>query len=225
MILKKIFLLLLIVFFLFSMVSCATTTLTSVWKDENYKAGQIKKILVFGVSDKPAIKRFFEDEFVKKLKTMKIEAVPSYAVIPSEKMQDKEYAQKKVKEMQFDGILITRLVDKRTIETYYPPEKIGTFVPPSHPPRLYPHFYPPAYYHGWYGYYYDCYQCITTPGYRVEDEILSMETNLYDVKTDKLIWSALSDTLIETFDGGINKSIIQSFIDVIIKKLSKDNVI
>lgn len=222
--LEKLFILLLMLFFLFSISSCATTTLTSVWKDENYQAGKIKKILVFGVSEKPAIKRFFEDEFVKKLKTMGIKVVPSYTVIPPEKMQDKDYAQMKVKEIQADAILITRLVDKKTIETYYPPQEVET-IPQPYPLHLHPGYHPSAYSHGWYGYYYDSYQYITTPGYKVENEILSLETNLYDAKSDTLIWSALSDTVIETFDGGINKSTIQSFINVIIKKLSADKVL
>ncbi len=209
---------------MFVLFSCTTTTLISVWKDENYKRGPVKKLLVFGISDKPAIKRFFEDEFENKLKTRKIEVIPSYTVIPSDKMQDKDYAQKKIKEMQIDSILITRLVDKKTVETYYPPETTGTF-PNYHLPHMPSPHYPPAYYHDWYGFYHNCYQCIKTPGYKVENEILSLETNLYDANSDRLIWSALSDTFIETFDGGLDKAAIRSFIDLIIKQLISDGVL
>lgn len=213
-----------VLFLTVSIISCATTTLTSVWKDENSQKVSIKKLLVFGVSDKPAIKRFFEDEFVKKLKIQKIEVIPSYAIIPSDKIQDKEFAQEKIKELRIDAILITRLVDKKSIETYYPPERVDTF-PTSHMPHIRSPHYPPAYYYDWYGFYRNCYQCTITPGYKVEDEIISLETNLYDVNDNKLIWSALSDTFIETFDGGFNKTTISSFIDIIIKQLISDGLL
>jgi hypothetical protein len=66
---------------------------------------------------------------------------------------------------------------------------------------------------------------VRTPGYKVQDEIVSLETNLYDSQTDKLIWSALSDTFIGTLEGGVDNSSIKSFIQVIINKLSADNMI
>ena len=59
----------------------------------------------------------------------------------------------------------------------------------------------------------------------MQDEIVVLETNLYEAKTDKLIWSALSDTFVETFDRGSSGEMIKSFIQVIIKKLSEDRVI
>jgi hypothetical protein len=207
---------------LFLITSCATTTLTSVWKDANYQGGTLKKILIIGIAEKPAIKRLFEDEFSRQLKTRGIDAVQSYTVIPADKMSDKEFVQNEVKDMKIDAVLVTRLVDKKPVETYYPPE---TMYPEPTPPPYHPPVYPPVYHGGWYGYYYDNYRYVTTPGYKVEDQMLILETNLYDAGTDKLIWSALSDTLVQTFEGGIDNSMIKSFIEVIMKKLSEDKII
>lgn len=216
-----------IFFFILSLLAaCATTTLTSVWKDPAYQ-GQIRKVLVMGVSERPAIKRLYEDEFVKAFRIKGIEAVPGYAVLPSEGLPDKDTIRTKVNELHIDAILITRMVDKKTVDTYYPPERISP-APPPHPysPAYHQHGHvPPGYYHDWYGYYYDCYDCITKPGYQVQDEIVVLETNLYEAKTDKLIWSALSDTFVETFDRGSSAQMIQSFIQVIMQKLSDDRVL
>lgn len=216
---------------LFVMMSCATTTLTSVWRDPAYQGEQIRKVLVIGVSDKPAIKRLFEDEFVRQLQSKGVEGISSYTILPSDGPQDKDIIQAKVKELNIDGIIITRLVDKKRVETYYPPERISSPPPPLPPP--YPsddntadyYYYPPVYYYDWYRYYHDCYDCISTPGYKVEDEIVVLETNLYNAKNDKLIWSALSDTFIDTFDRSLDRKLIKSFISVILKKLSDDMII
>lgn len=227
-------LLIIILIILCALISCATTTLTSVWKDPAYQDRQIRKVLIIGVSDKPAIKRLFEDEFVRQMQTKGIEGVSSYTVLPSEGLQDKDIIQSKVKEFNIDAILITRLIDKKKVETYYPPERMSSPPPPPppsyppgyYPPDYYPHdYYPPGYYHDWYRYYHDCYECVTTPGYKVEDEIVVLETNLYDAQSDKLIWSALSDTFVETFDRSIDRKLIQSFISVILKKLSDDMIL
>jgi hypothetical protein len=217
------------IFFLIAafLAACATTTLTSVWKDPAYQGGQIRKVLVMGISDKPAIKRLYEDGFVNALKLKGVDAVPGYAVLPSEGIPDKEDIRSKVTEFNIDAILITRMVDKKTVDTYYPPETVSPAPPPQpYPPGYYhPGYYPPGRYNDWYRYYSDVYQPVTTPGYQVQDEIVVLETNLYEAKTDKLIWSALSDTFVETFDRGSSGQMIQAFIQVIIKKLSDDRVI
>jgi hypothetical protein len=204
----------------FLLLSCATTTLTSVWKESSLKAGKIKKILIIGVSDKPAIRRFYEDEFVKQFQLRGLDAVASYTIVETEKVPEKEFFLSKIQDLGIDAIMITRLVDRKTVETYYPPEVLqsGQPVPP-------PGLYPRGYYLSWYGYYYDCYQCVRTPGYTVQDEIVSLETNMYDSRTDKLIWSALSDTFVGTLEGGVDTSTIKSFIQVIINRLSADNMI
>jgi hypothetical protein len=63
----RIFPVLLILKILF-ITSCATTTSTSVWKDADYK-GQIKKVFVIGIARNHLVRRFFEDEFVRQLKS------------------------------------------------------------------------------------------------------------------------------------------------------------
>ena len=43
---------------------CATTSLTSAWKDPSYQ-GRPRKIMVIELAKKPANKRLIEDEFVR----------------------------------------------------------------------------------------------------------------------------------------------------------------
>ena len=175
--------------------ACATTTLTSVWKDPSYQ-GPPGKIMVVGVAKRPVNRRISEDEFVRRLKARGADAVASYAVLPDGQQEDPAAIGAKMKELGADAVLITRLTDKKTVKTLVP----GTV------------YSPPSFYGTWRDYYRHGSQVIYTPAYVAEDEYALMETNLYNAGTDKLIWSALSETEIR----GSDQKLIQSFIGVMV---------
>lgn len=178
---------------------CATTTLTSDWKDPSYQ-GQIGKIMVIGVARKPLNKRNVEDEFVRQLKARGTHAVASYTVMPDTKQLDNAVIAEKMKEQGADAVLISRLASKKTVQIHVP----GNV------------YYPPSYYGTWRDYYGYGYQAVYTPGYTAEDEYAVMETNLYDGGNEKLIWSASSETEIQ----GSNQDQIKSYISVMLNAMA-----
>jgi hypothetical protein len=184
--------------------ACATTQLTSVWKDPTYK-GQPRKIMVIVVAKKPVIKRIFEDEFVRQLKARGVDAVASYTVMPDKKQDDHVVVAAKVKEQGADAVLISRLVSKKTVQTYVP----GSI------------YFPPSNYGTWHDYYVYGYQAIYTPGYTAEDEYALMETNLYDARNDKLIWSVASETELQ----GSNQDQIKSYIGVMVNAMADQKLL
>ncbi|HET6365222.1 MAG: hypothetical protein ACM30F_03870 [Nitrospirota bacterium] len=93
--------------------ACATTKFTSVWKDETYQ-GHPAKIMVIGVSNTPAIRKLFEDEFVKELKDHETGAIVSYTALPDQSLADKGAIITKAKEVGADTVLITKAVSRRT---------------------------------------------------------------------------------------------------------------
>jgi hypothetical protein len=99
------------------MTSCAPTTkLTSLWKDERYDK-PLKKVMVIGVAEKPVNRRNFEREFTYQLKERGVDAVPSFQILPSEEMLEKDIIVSKIKELDIDTVLITSLTDKRVVNT------------------------------------------------------------------------------------------------------------
>ena len=190
----------------FIMTSCATTTLNTVWKDDSYQ-GQITNVLVMGVSKQLVRKRFFEDEFVRQLQSHGLSATSSYRIFPSEGMLEKDTILSKIREMGIDTLLITRMVDKKTVETYVP----GTVY----------HYAPPRAYGRWHGHYAASYGAVYEPGYTITDEVVVLETNLYDAKSEEIIWSALSETVKE----GPEERVIRNFIKLMVKNISKTNLI
>jgi len=186
--------------------ACATTELTSVWKDPAYQA-RPEKILVIGVAKRPQIRRLFEDEFVNQIKARGTDAIASYTVLPDLQQNDQAAIAAKVKELGADSVLITRLVNKKTVQVYVP----GTT------------YAPPPYYGTWSGYYGYGYSnmYMYSPGYVAEDQYAVVETNLYTTGDDKLVWTALSETVL----GDTDQNLIASYIDVMVKAMSYNKLL
>jgi hypothetical protein len=173
--------------------------LTSSWKDSSYR-GYPKKILVIGVAKQPAIRRIFEDEFVRQLNGLGMEAVASYTVIPDAQQENQDAITAKLKELGTDTVLITRVTDKKTVTTYVP----GTV------------YHPPAYYSTWNGYYRQSYQTVYTPGQTIEDQYAMVETNLYDAVSNELIWSASSEVSMQHSTD----KLITSYVNAMIRAMA-----
>jgi hypothetical protein len=183
---------------LLTLASCTTTELTSLWRDETYR-DHPRKILVIGMLKTPANQRILEDEMVRQLKARGTDAVASYTVLPEQIQANKETITAIMNELGADAVLISRLMDKKSVTTYVH----------SNPP--------PSGYGGWQGYY------SSSPGYTVQDEYAVVQTNLYDVKTDKLIWTAATETWISS--GEYADSLIREFSKVIADTLTRQKVI
>jgi hypothetical protein len=178
--------------------ACASTQLTSVWKDPSYQT-RPAKIMVVGVAKNPLNRRLFEDEFVQQLKSRGTDAIASYTVLPDRQQGDPAAIAKKVAELGADTVLITRLVSKKIVQVYVPGSP----------------YYPPSFYGTWPDYYGYGYRYMYTPGYIAEDEYAVIETNLYEANSNKLIWAASSETGISDSD----QSLIQGYIGVMVKNM------
>lgn len=169
---------------------CAPTTrmLTS-WSAPDFRQGSVEKVLVLAVARDVSIRRSYEDTFVRTLEKHGYAAVPSYLWIPEmPKELDKALIAQKVKENGVTHVLATRLVDQKTVRTYTPPSYATVGVAP--------------YYPGWYGSYYSYwsvgYSTVMTPGSVTEEQVVSLETNLYDASEEKLIWTGITETWISS---------------------------
>jgi hypothetical protein len=133
---------------------------------------------------------------VRQLKAHGTDAVAGYTVLPEQIEANKETVTAIMNEIGADAVLISRLMDKKSVTTY---------VPGSPPPTGY----------GWQGYY------SYNQGHTVQDEYAVVQTNLYDLKTNKLIWTAAS----ETWVSGDNDNLILKFTEIIGDALARQKVI
>jgi hypothetical protein len=187
----------------------ASTKLTNVWSDPTFKTNSLQKLVVVGIAQNPSVRRVFEDGFVASLKGQGVQALASYTLVGDGQL-DSARVREMLRENACDGVFLTRLVDRKTVETYYPPTTSHVSAPS-------------AYYGGWYGYYSTSYAYTMTPGYTVQNEVVNLETNLYRVSDEKLVWSALSESWIQ--QGASPSSELGPYIQQLVYALEKSTVV
>ena len=179
--------------------SCASTKVTGEWKDPNLTAKRYKKIMVMGVAKQPQDRKSYEDEFVRQLQAKGVEAVSSHTLIQHENMWEKETIVQTIESMDFDGVIITQ-VQRSKERTKYK----------SHNYNMY------DYYNRSYA---------IAPYYRrgttTYQQQFGFESNLYDAKTQKLVFSLASDTYAQ---DNIHKR-LGSYIETVVNKLVQNNLI
>lgn len=193
--------------------SCSLTNLNAVWKDPQYQGDKLNNILVIGGSKNQVIRRIFEDEFTARFKSRGINAIPSYTIFPSEETLDKDTIEFKSRDLGIDAMLITKVVDTKT-------KRELTAVPSNY-------YYRNVYFYDWpnrYSRFYSGDFPRNYPNDRLyysQYEIVYLETTMYDIQTGKLIWSALSDTVL----GGSSELEVSSIVKVITNNLAENGLI
>lgn len=197
--------------------SCTSTIVTTDWKDQAYQK-KPQKVLVLAMMNDEAHRRLMEDELVSELKAHKVDAIPGYTVWPENKLPGKEVIAAKIKELGADSLFLSRLIDRKKVREYYP----GTaYTPPMayyNWPNYYGGYYQPSPYA--YGYPYG-YGAGGYGGYATENIYDIAEANLYDATTEKLVWSAITES--ET--SGSDRRAIKSYASQIMKSLQKKKLI
>jgi hypothetical protein len=196
--------LLMVMFCAAGVAACATTDVKAVWKDEMYKA-QPKRVLVIAMFKNQTIRRMVEDEFRNNLKYKGADAAVGYDVFPGNELPTRETVVEQIKAGGFDALLFTRLIDtrteKRTIQ--------GSAA-----------YAPAAYAMPMGGYYGHGYTSMYSPSYQVEDRYATVETNLYDAATEKLVWTATSDTWMSEGE----QKLARTYVAVMMESLRKQKI-
>jgi hypothetical protein len=183
--------------------ACASnsTEVVNAWKDPSLGPTRFDKVLVVFITKDAGLRRAAEDELAHKLGN----AVPAYTVIPDSLLRDRNKAKAWVKQEGFDGAVVMRpvAVDKET--TYVPGQ---AYVVPSHYGSMW------GYWGSGWGYAYD-------PGYVQQDQIVSVEANVYSVADDKLVWASRT----KTYNPESVRQLINEIVDVTVAEMKKQKVL
>jgi hypothetical protein len=165
---------------------CASTSLTSSWESPDYRGGPLKKLAIFVMAKDETMRRFAEDQMVRKMPAGTT-ATAGYALFDKSEA-DHEKVRAALVKAGYDGVLVSRLVSVDTSESYVPPQT--NFVPMRPLGRAGPYY---GNFGGYYGYGYTMMQ--STPGYTVETTTIVVETILYQLPEDKPVWTGTTSTL------------------------------
>jgi hypothetical protein len=165
---------------------CASTSLTSSWQSPDYRGGPLKNIAVFVMAQDDAVRRFAEDQVVRKMPA-ETRATASHTLFDKPE-RDKEKVRAALIKAGYDGVLVSRLVAVDKSQTYIPPH--------THFVQTGPYALVNPYYGNFGGYYGQGYAVVqTTPGYTVENTTVVVETVLYKLPEDKPIWTGTTQTI------------------------------
>lgn len=154
------------------MVSCTSTSIVSSWKDPNSTDNPDKwdKVLVAVQSTSDVKRRVAED----KLAGMSDKLYASYTLFPDRSAVENEAELKrKIQAGEFDAIMTLRLTDRNKQTSYVPGSYSGGYW---------------GYHRGYWGGYYD-------PGYYREDTYYAIETQVFSLAENKLVWSGITSTV------------------------------
>ena len=189
------------------LVACAKNDdVVSVWKDET-QTGKLNKVFVLAVVKDPSYRRSIEYGIADILNEDSLRAIPTLDSFPNIDAIDKTLVSKMIKEFGIDSVLLVRLVDRR-VETVY----VGGT-------SYYDGFYGNRYAGGWHNYYGGAYNSFMSPGYVIEKHISTVETAIFDIDTDKILWTTLTET-----KGNVVPEAIKSYLKTIDKALKESEL-
>ena len=198
--------------------ACSSTDITGSWTNPDFK-GEVKKIYLVWIAKDEMNRRVFEDSFSNHLFSMGVSTESSYRDIMTSSEVDKETLAQKMAEKGCDSVLLTRLIGQRK-ETELIHGGYSGYIPgPYYGGRG--HYARPPYYNSWGSYYGRRHDVFYTPPSKNEYVILTVESVMYDLRTEALIWSAQLETVVE---GSID-AMMQNYVTQVSKDLKGKGLI
>lgn len=199
--------------------SCSSTKLIGSWKRDDIEPKNYQNLGVVLLSPKVSNKAIIESEVASTLRAHSIPAKATFDIFPfagkSEVIKSlnlgpdelREYVRKRVNKFEFDALLIISLLDEKKEVRY---NQGASFS-----------FAAPVYNYNYYGYYSYVYTTIYEPGYYTSTTTYFVESNLYDVATEKLIWTGQT----KTKDPSSIEKEVNNFASIIVDEMINKKVL
>ena len=155
--------------------SFASTKYVSKWAAPD--AGQLsaggQKVAAVVLTPTPETRSGSEDYLAWELRKRGVQAVQAYSIVPASQTKDREAAKAAFEKAGVVAVVMLRVVDRAQ-------ELTATWT---------------VAYGSYWGGYYDygmAYTYVPTPGYIKNEMVLTIDTLVYDLRRDKLVWAARS---------------------------------
>ena len=176
-----------------------STQLAATWHDPASPQIAFHRPIAVFVTKSETMRRTFEDKLARQFPN----GAPSYRVLASTDADGAEI-RRQLAEAGYDGVIMMHVVDVEDRVTY----TAGSY------------WYGGAPYYSFAGYWRNAWGYPYDPGF-VTDRVVSIETQIYSLASDKLLWAARSET---TNPKSVNK-LGDSVIKHVVKELRKERLI
>ena len=165
----------------FGLAACGgATRFASTWVDPAARPtdwdGQ--KVAAFVLSSRDSIRLGAEETLARELTSRGAQGIAGYTIVPKEVTEDQDKGKELLSSAGVVGAVVMRVVGQKQ-EISSSPGMIS---------------YTGSYYPSFYGYWSYGWTAMYQPGQIRSDTIVSIETLLYSVEEDKLLWAGLSKT-------------------------------
>jgi hypothetical protein len=196
------------VFLVFLIAGCTSSRITSSWKAKDITLKHYDKILVLGIIGEPdrTLCENMEEHLAGDLKALgynAISAMDTYGPKAFEKMNEAEALNLLFTE-DIEGVVTIVLLDKEK-ERYYLPAQV------QYSPYVF-------YQNHFWRYYNSMHGRIYSPGYYATDTRYFWESNFYDLRDWKLLYSAQS----QSFEPGSTRALAHEYGQLIVKDIVKN---
>ena len=179
---------------------CATTELKDSWRNPEVATIQFRKVVVLAITGGAALRQSAEDELVRQAPRGNM--VAAYTFISDQDLGNTEKLKQLVKEAGFDGAVVFRILGTEKQQTYVPGHYTGAGT-------------------GLWGYYGNAWPLAMDPGYVVTNTFVEVETRVYSVADEKLVWAGRS----ETMDPQSVRELVDSVAKAVAKELRAQGLI
>ena len=181
----------------------AAPKFTSVWRSSD--AGSVsfagKKVAALVISQDDSLRVPGEEALAKELIARGLQSVATYRIAPKEELQSAERAKPWFERANVEGVVALRPVGRESRTTY-----TSMWASPS-----YSTFWS-CYGYGWGSTY--------VPGLASRDTVVVVETTIYSVPRNQLLWAAVS----ETKDSKSLPAFVQDLIKASVKEMQKQGL-
>jgi len=190
-----------------SQAACSSTQTTATWSNNHSSNTPIEKVAVLAIMGKLNTKQSFETEMVARLLRENINAVPASKLLPPQRRQAK--VKDMIRKLYQEGVDVVMVVGVSDVS------RSRSYVPGSS------HIQPRTYYNRFGDYYVHSYRRVYTPGHIRQSTTLFLESTLYHLENQELIWTSETKSTNPTN----LKSASRSYAKSIIKALDHDHII
>jgi len=169
--------------------ACSATTMIASWGAKEPEPKKYERLAVVVMSPNTSNRATVEDAIASQFRSKVIKAYATFNTFPFAGQMgtldlDTATIQRKIRERvnenHFDALLTIVLLDKQKEERYVEGSSISIAAP--------------VYGYPYYGYYSYAYSTVYSSGYYTSTTSYFIESNLYDVASEKLVWTAQTKT-------------------------------
>jgi len=164
-----------------ALAGCASTHFTNTWKAPDAAPLSVKPgdlVIAMVMSKEEATRRTGEDMLGEELRQRGLRPIPSFTLIPTDEVDNREKAAAAIQDSGAVAVFAMRPIAVDKQQTYVPPTYMGGGPYGA---------WGPYYGYGWGAAY--------SPGYVRTDTVVRVETLVFDLRQNKLLWAGTSETI------------------------------